>query len=96
MQPRIIAIDDDEMYLTGTKTLFNERHIPLATFSDPEKALRSIEEARKKGCPYKMAIVDFDMPMKGDEVVRAIKKMDGSIHTVILSSVFIKRRVGSL
>ena len=32
-----------------------------------------------------MAIVDFDMPTKGSEVVRAIKNIDPRMHTVILS-----------
>ena len=86
LNPRVIAIDDDEMYLTGTKALFNEKQIPLATFSDPKKALRSIEEAKANGTPYRMAIVDYDMPIKGNEVVKTIKQIDGSIHTVILSS----------
>ncbi|MBT4761917.1 MAG: sigma-54-dependent Fis family transcriptional regulator [Bdellovibrionaceae bacterium] len=86
MKPRVIAIDDDEMYLKGTETLFNEKQIPIATFSDSSKAIRSIEEAKRSGSPYKMAIVDFDMPIKGNEVVRSIKQIDGSIHTVILSS----------
>ncbi|MAV91979.1 MAG: hypothetical protein CL676_11220 [Bdellovibrionaceae bacterium] len=86
MKPRVIAIDDDEMFLTGTKTLFNEKQIPLSTFANPEKAIRAIDEAKNSGSPFKMAIVDYDMPIKGDDVVRSIKKIDPSIHTVILSS----------
>ena len=31
MPPRVIAIDDDEMFLTATQALFSDRQIPLAT-----------------------------------------------------------------
>lgn len=86
MNPRVIAIDDDEMFLTATRTLFSERQIPLATFTDPEQALRAIEQAKADNTPFRMAIVDFDMPIKGDEVVRAIKRIDPMMHTVILSA----------
>ncbi len=86
MNPRVIAIDDDEMFLTATRTLFSERQIPLATFTDPEQALRAIEQAKADDTPFRMAIVDFDMPTKGDEVVRAIKRIDPMMHTVILSA----------
>ena len=87
MNPRVIAIDDDEMFLTATRTLFSERQIPLATFTDPEQALRAIEQAKADNTPFRMAIVDFDMPTtKGDEVVRAIKRIDPMMHTVILSA----------
>ena len=81
MLPRVIAIDDDEMFLTAIKTLFSEKQIPLATFADPEKALQAIEQAKADGTPYRMAIVDFEMPIKGDEVVREIKKIDPRTHT---------------
>jgi DNA-binding NtrC family response regulator len=86
MKPRVIAIDDDEMFLTATRTLFNEKQIPLATFSNPEKALRSIRQAKQEHSSFRMAIVDFDMPIKGHEVIRSIKQIDPSIHTVVLSS----------
>ena len=86
MLPRVVAIDDDEMFLTAIKTLFSEKQIPLATFANPEKALRAIEQAKTDGTPYRMAIVDFEMPIKGDEVVREIKKIDPRTHTVILSA----------
>ena len=86
MLPRVVAIDDDEMFLTAIKTLFSEKQIPLATFADPEKALQAIEQAKADGTPYRMAIVDFEMPIKGDEVVREIKKIDPRTHTVILSA----------
>ena len=99
MNPRVIAIDDDEMFLTAIRTLFSERQIPLATFTDPEQALRAIEQAKADSTPFRMAIVDFDMPTRparggslplsrstGDEVVRAIKRIDPMMHTVILSA----------
>jgi DNA-binding NtrC family response regulator len=86
MKPRVIAIDDDEMFLTATKTLFAEKKVPLNTFSDSSKAIREIRRAKVDKTPYRMAIVDFDMPTKGHEVVRAIKQIDPSIHTVILSA----------
>lgn len=86
MKPRVIAIDDDEMFLTATQTLFNEKSIPLATFTNPEKALRAIKQGKIERSPFRMAIVDFDMPIKGHEVIRSIKKIDPSIHTVVLSA----------
>jgi two-component system response regulator AtoC len=86
MKPRVIAIDDDEMFLTATRTLFNERRVPLVTFSNPEKGLRAIRQAKTEGSPFRMAVVDFDMPIKGHEVVRSIKQIDPSIHTVVLSA----------
>ena len=86
MQARVVAIDDDELFLTAIQTLFSEKQIQLATFTDSYKAMRAIEQAKAEGMPYRMAIVDFDMPIKGDEVVIAIKNIDPRIHTVILSA----------
>ena len=99
MLPRVIAIDDDEMFLTAIKTLFSEKQIPLATFTDPEKAMNAIEQAKTEGTPFRMAIVDFDLSTRpargdslplscstGDEVVRTIKSIDPRMHTVILSA----------
>ena len=42
MLPRVIAVDDDEMFLTAIQTLFSEKQIPLATFTDPEKAMNQL------------------------------------------------------
>ncbi|MCH2534246.1 MAG: sigma-54 dependent transcriptional regulator [Bdellovibrionales bacterium] len=86
MKARVIAIDDDEMFLTATRSLFNDKQIPLATFTNSQKALRAIREAREQHSPFRMAIVDYDMPTKGHEVIRSIKQIDPSIHTVVLSA----------
>lgn len=86
MKARVIAIDDDEMFLTATRALFNDKQIPLATYTDSQKALRAIAEAKKDHSPFRMAIVDYNMPTKGHEVVRSIKQIDPSMHTVVLSA----------
>ena len=41
MLPRVVAIDDDEMFLTAIKTLFSEKQLPLATFNCPDKVSAS-------------------------------------------------------
>lgn len=84
MEPRVIAIDDDELFLTAVKSLFDQKQIPLATFTDPLKAIEAIRGAQNTS-PFKMAIVDYYMPINGDQVVSEIKKINSEIHTVVLS-----------
>ena len=47
MEPRVIAIDDDELFLTAVRSLFDEKQIPLSTFTDPLKAIEALRKLKK-------------------------------------------------
>ena len=79
----VIAIDDDSLAGEAIKMVFSKKGISVDFFESPKKAILHIKEHPRK---YKMAIVDFQMKeTSGDEVVKEIKKINGSILTVVLS-----------
>ena len=85
MNSQVIAIDDDELFLTAVSTLFREKGIYLKTFTNPKEAFNYIDKHQATN-PITMAIVDLVMPTTGDKVVAHLKKHHPFIHTVILSS----------
>lgn len=79
----VIAIDDDSLAGEAIKMVFSKKGISVDFFDSPKKAILHIKDHPRK---YKMAIVDFQMKeVSGDEVVKQIKKINGSILTVVLS-----------
>ncbi len=84
MEARVIAIDDDELFLTAIQTLFSEKNIPLKAFSDPTKAVNFARNSPANE-PVKMAIVDLHMPKSGLGVIAELKAFDPNIHVVVLS-----------
>ncbi len=85
MDARVVAIDDDELFLTAIKTLFSQSGIALKAFTDPREAYTYIKESSQTH-PVKMAIVDLHMPtIRGDQVIADLKAIDRTIHVMALS-----------
>lgn len=67
-QPEIIAIDDDQMFMTDLRTHFQEQEIPVATLLDP--FLSSAIDFSK----FKIVVLDLDMPnISGQEVLAGMR-----------------------
>lgn len=67
-QPEIIAIDDDQMFMTDLRTHFQEQEIPVATLLDP--FLSSALDFSK----FKIVVLDLDMPnISGQEVLAGMR-----------------------
>ena len=83
MKPKVIVVDDDAYCLTTIKSLFAEKNISVEALSSAEQAIELIANYPTQ---FKMAIIDYQMPVPGDKVVREIKHINPEIYTVILSA----------
>ena len=80
----VAYIDDDRLHLEALVEKFKKKGLAVQTFLDGREALSFISKNPKQ---FKIVIVDYILQgVRGDQVVRAIKDINPSIHTVILSS----------
>lgn len=80
-RPSILIVDDDEVFRRRLARAFDERDYDVRTAGDYEEA---IAEAQRDSPEY--AVVDLRMPgHSGLELVRALKELDPTTKTVVLT-----------
>ena len=79
--PSILLVDDDEVFRLRLARAFDERGYDVRTAADYEQA---VTEARRDSPEF--AVVDLRMPgHSGLELVRALKDIDPTTKTVVLT-----------
>lgn len=80
-RPSILIVDDDEVFRRRLARAFDERDYDVRTAGDYEEAMA---EAQRDSPEY--AVVDLRMPgHSGLELVRALKELDPTTKTVVLT-----------
>ena len=80
-KPRILVIDDEVEICNFLKDLLTTEGYTVFTASDPLKGLQMTEKLRPD-----LVLLDLMMPqMSGIEVLRRIKKIDGTIAVTIIT-----------
>ncbi|MBR1559188.1 MAG: amino acid permease [Clostridia bacterium] len=80
-----IVVDDDEIACEHTRLVLKSIGIGADTTTDPRGAIDRVREARGRGKPYALMLVDFRMPgMNGLEVTRAVRAFDEGDTAVIM------------
>ena len=78
---QLLIVDDEERFLTTTKTLMEKRGIPTRIAASGEEALRIIDES-----PVDVVILDVKMPgMDGEETLRRMKQKYPLIEVIMLT-----------
>ena len=82
---RAIIVDDDEIACEHAQVVLRSIGIESDTFSEPERAIRRIREARDAGQPYQLLLTDYRMPdMNGLELIHRIHAFDNGETAVIM------------
>jgi len=72
---RIIVADDDRDICESVVHIMSETGVIVDYVTDGEEVISTIREAREKGKPYDLILLDWQMPkLSGLEVARLIKK----------------------
>lgn len=86
---RVLAVDDNDIQREILREQIASWGLDAVTASDGERALRLLAEAVAQATPFRVAIVDSDMPgMDGFELATAIKsraEISGTVLMILLS-----------
>jgi CheY-like chemotaxis protein len=83
---KILSIDDDEVFLNGTKMMFEQRGLEMVGVTDGKKALQIL---KKQYFDYDLVIIDLAMPeMDGIEIFKAIRKLNPQLPAIFVSAHF--------
>lgn len=76
---RVLAVDDDEKIGRQTASLLKHNGAETVFADSGSHALEAVETAVKKGKPFDIAVIDWEMPdMDGVETARRIRKLAGT------------------
>ena len=96
---RILVVDDTHTNLRILEYILVNWGCDHHSVDTPSAALAELREAAAAGCPYDIALLDFQMPeMSGTELARAIKG-DGAIagtELILLTSVSDRAQLGDV
>jgi PAS domain S-box-containing protein len=82
---RVLAVHNDEVQREVLREQLASWGLDAGTAPDAEQALKTIAKAYGCGAPFRVAIVDRDIPaMGGFELARAIKSRPGIRETVLM------------
>lgn len=86
---QVMLVDDSEHNLEFVEILFANLNIKVESYSNPQQALKRVEERIEQACPkcavFDMILVDYEMPfMTGAELALAIRLLPGYRHIPII------------
>jgi signal transduction histidine kinase/CheY-like chemotaxis protein len=82
---RILAVDDSDIQREVLRQQIASWGLEAATAPDGEHALRMLSEAAATAAPFRVAIVDSDMPgMDGFELAQAVRARENIRETVLM------------
>jgi PAS domain S-box-containing protein len=84
---RILAMDDEPGIRTLLTAIMKHFGYEITTVRDGAEAIREYKEAREKGKPYSVVIMDLTIPggMGGKETIRALREIDPCIKAIVSS-----------
>ena len=86
---RTLVVDDDEETCRYCGILLKRLGVPYDYVMDGEAALDALGQAEDEGNPYRLCIIDWQMPsMDGMEITRMIRTIYGDESVVVLLSAF--------
>ena len=86
---RTLVVDDDEEACRYCGILLKRLGVPYDYVLDGEAALDALGQAEDEGDPYRLCIIDWQMPsMDGMEITRMIRTIYGDESVVVLLSAF--------
>jgi len=78
---RLLLVDDEVGYLEVLSKRLTHRGFRVTTASSGAEAIRALRH-----CDFDLAVVDLKMEdMDGIEVLKVLKRMDPSLHVIILT-----------
>lgn len=86
---RTLVVDDDESACRYCGILLDNLGIRYDYVMDGEAALELLGEAEDQGDPYRLCIIDWNMPsMNGGDVTREIRSIFGEDAVVVIASAY--------
>ncbi|MGN0404073.1 MAG: ABC transporter substrate binding protein [Bariatricus sp.] len=86
---RVLIVDDDEAACQYCKVLLDRIGVPNDYVMDGESALSALGEAEDEGRPYRMCIIDWQMPSgNGIEITEKIRTIFGEESVIVIASAF--------
>lgn len=86
---RTLVVDDDEDACRYCGILLERLGVRYDYVTEGEAALEALGEAEDAGDPYRLCIIDWQMPtMDGVEVTRQIRSIFGEDSVIVLASAF--------
>ncbi|MCP4691172.1 MAG: response regulator, partial [Desulfobacterales bacterium] len=81
----VLVVDDNEINRRIATRYLESRDIPCETVSSGEEALYALKRARREGKPFRIAVLDYFMPvMNGGDLAEAIKTDEEIRDTVLV------------
>jgi signal transduction histidine kinase/CheY-like chemotaxis protein len=87
MSGRVLFMDDEDTICTVAKVLLERLGFTPVTVPDGATAVAAYEEARQKGEPFKLVIMDLTVPggMGGMEAMGKLLKLDPRVRAIVSS-----------
>lgn len=83
MRSKVLAIDNDAIFLAGLKSLLADSGIDLDTAPGAHEGVSAILATPEK---YRAVLLDYEMPaLKGDAVARKLKEVNSALKIIMLS-----------
>ncbi len=87
---RVLAVDDHPINLEILDGMLEPEGFQVSGVQDAEEAFKTLDQAHKRGKPFTIALLDYQMPgMDGKDLVtliRAEKRFD-DLHLIMLTSI---------
>jgi CheY-like chemotaxis protein len=81
---KILSIDDDEVFLNGTKIMFEQRGLEMDGVTSGKEAIQILKE---QYFDYDIVLIDLAIPeMDGIEIFKAIKKINPQLPILFASA----------
>ncbi|HSW16472.1 MAG TPA: response regulator, partial [Ramlibacter sp.] len=82
---RVLAVDDNTTAREILATMLRNLHLSVDTASNGQRALEMIEEARNAGEPYRLALMDWQMPVQsGMETIAQLREHNGAYDPPVI------------
>jgi CheY-like chemotaxis protein len=86
LNSKILSIDDDEAFLRGTKTMFEQRGLEIDGVTSGKEAIQIL---KGQYFDYDIVLIDLAIPeMDGIEIFKAIKKINPQLPILFASAHF--------
>lgn len=94
---KILVAEDEEQIRTAMKMILRSEGYSVDLASNGKEALQMIQESIDSGEPYDLLITDVQMPeMTGIELITALKQINTSIETLVMTGFGDKKMVVTL
>ena len=84
---KVLVLDDEELILELVEDIFHVLDLDVETVLDGIQAVEIFREAREKGEPFDLVLLDMTLPgeLDGAAALREMRKIDPEIKAVVSS-----------